>query len=97
MIKIKERGIYYIESFSHLIEVNTVDVKYSTRKNIGIIEKELYENIFIRCHRPYLVSILHIKTISKDEIELDNGYTISISRRRYKEVNMKFIECFRGD
>ena len=74
-----------------------MDIKYSTRKNIGIIENELDENIFIRCHRSYLVSILHIKTISKDKIELDNGYTIPISRRRYKEVNMKFIEYFRGD
>lgn len=97
MVRIKERDIYYIESFSHLIQVNTLDIKYSTRKNIGIIENELDENIFIRCHRSYLVSILHIKTISKDKIELDNGYTIPISRRRYKEVNMKFIEYFRGD
>lgn len=97
IIRIKERDVYYIESFSHLIQVNTLDIKYSTRKNIGTIKNELDKSIFIRCHRSYLVSILHIKTISKDEIELDNGYTIPISRRRYKEVNMKFIEYFRGD
>lgn len=97
IVRIKERDILYIESFSHTIEVNTLNEKYTTRKNIGVMEKELNEDIFIRCHRSYIVSLLHIKTISREEIELDNGDTIPLSRRRYKDVNMKFIEYFRGD
>ena len=61
------------------------------------MEKELNGELFLRCHRSYIVSLLHIKTISREEIELDNGDTIPLSRRRYKEVNMKFINYFRGE
>lgn len=96
VIRIKEKDILYIEAFSHSIEVNTIEKKYRTRKNIGVMEKELDENLFVRCHRSYIVSLLHIKTISREEIELDNGERIPLSRRRYKEVNMKFIKYFRG-
>lgn len=97
IIKIKEKDIFYIESFSHTIEINTLNEKYTIRKNIGLMEKELNGELFLRCHRSYIVSLLHIKTISREEIELDNGDTIPLSRRRYKEVNMKFINYFRGE
>lgn len=96
-VKICESDILYIESFSHNIEINTLHGKYITRKNIGKVESELDENLFVRCHRSYLVSLLHINRISKEEVALDNGDKIPISRRRYKEVNMKFIKCFKGD
>lgn len=96
VIRIKERDILSIESFSHYIEVNTLHGKYTTRKNIGAMEKELDEDAFVRCHRSYIVSNLHIKRIGKEEIELDNGNMIPVSRRRYSKINMKFIEYFRG-
>lgn len=97
IVKIDEKDILYIESFSHNIEINTTSGKYITRKNIGEIEKELDKDLFIRTHRSYLVSLLHIKKISKDEIELDNGECIPLSRRRYKDVNIRFTKYFRGD
>lgn len=96
-VRIKDKDILYIESFSHTIEINTLNEKYTTRKNIGVMEKELDEDLFVRSHRSYIVSLLHIKTISRDEVELDNGESVPLSRRRYKEVNMKFIDYFRGD
>lgn len=97
LVKIRESDILYIESFSHNIEVNTLDSKHITRKNIGKIEKELDKTLFARSHRSYLVSLLHTKSISKDEIELDSGDKVPLSRRRYKDFNMNFIRYFRGD
>lgn len=97
IIRIKETDILFVESFSHRVEINTLDENYTIRKNIGVMEKELNEDLFIRCHRSYIVSLLHIKTIGRDEIQLDNGEIIPLSRRRYKDVNMKFINYFRGD
>lgn len=97
IIRIKEKDILYIESFSHTIEINTLNEKYSIRKNIGTMEKELDQSLFIRNHRSYIVSVPHIEKIGREEIELDNGKVVPVSRRRYKDVNMKFIEYFRGD
>lgn len=95
-IRIKQEDIIYIEAFSHSININTKAKKYSTRKNIGIIEKELDEKSFIRCHRSYIVGIRHIKKIGKIDIELDNGNVIPVSRRQYSNTNMAFIRYFRG-
>lgn len=97
IVRIKQDNIIYIEAFSHYIDVNTIDEKYSTRKNIGVIERELEENSFIRCHRSYIVGLRHIKKIGKTNIELDNGDIIPVSRREYSNTNKAFIRYFRGE
>ncbi|MCR2044888.1 LytR/AlgR family response regulator transcription factor [Anaerosalibacter massiliensis] len=105
IILIKDQGeihrlvqdeIIYIESFGHDLEINTTNEKYITRKSLSIMEKELDEDIFIRCHRSYIAGLKHIKRISKNELELDNGDIIPISRRQYSKTNMAFIKYFRG-
>lgn len=88
---------YSGEAFSHNIEINTKDEKFTTRKNIGTMEKELGENSFIRCHRSYIVSLKHVKRIGRTEIELDDGRTIPVSRRQYSNVNMAFIKYYKGE
>lgn len=97
IIRIKQEDIFYIEAFSHNIEINTKDEKFTTRKNIGTMEKELGENSFIRCHRSYIVSLKHVKRIGRTEIELDDGRTIPVSRRQYSNVNMAFIKYYKGE
>ncbi|WP_392485973.1 LytR/AlgR family response regulator transcription factor [Haloimpatiens sp. FM7315] len=97
IFKISEKSIVYIEAFAHYVEINTCDKKYVVRKSIGSIEKELDENMFVRCHRSYLVGIKYIKRIKGSEIELDNGENIPLSRRRYKDTNKAFIRYFRGE
>ncbi|WP_406243089.1 LytR/AlgR family response regulator transcription factor [Tissierella carlieri] len=96
-IRIKQEDIIYIEAFSHTVDINTVSEKYATRKNIGIIENELEQNTFVRCHRSYIVGLKHIKRIGKTDIELDNGDVIPVSRRLYTNTNMAFIKYFRGE
>lgn len=95
--RIMQNDIIYIEAFAHYIEINTVSGKYTTRKSISTIEKELDNNIFIRCHRSYIVGLKYIKRISNSELQLDNGQAIPISRSQYSNTNMAFIKYFRGD
>lgn len=97
IIRIVQDDIRYIESFEHNVEINTIDGKYTIRKNISAIESELDENSFVRCHRSYIVGLEHIKRIRKEDIELDNGEVIPVSRRQYSKTNMAFIKYYRGD
>lgn len=96
-IRLKQEDIFYIEAFSHTVEINTEKEKYVTRKNISAIEKELDENAFVRCHRSYIVGLKHVKRIGKNEIELDDGRMIPVSRRQYANVNMAFIRYYKGE
>lgn len=97
IIRITQSHIVYIEAFAHSIDVNTMEKSYATRKSISMIEKELDECIFIRCHRSYIVGLRYIKRIGTNQLELDNGKVIPISRRQYSKTNMAFIKYFKGD
>lgn len=94
--RIKQSDIIYIEAFAHSIDINTVNGKYTARKSIGEVQKELSNDLFVRCHRSYIVSLKYIKRIGSSELELDNGDVIPVSRKQYLNTNMAFIRYFRG-
>ncbi|MCL2774065.1 MAG: LytTR family DNA-binding domain-containing protein [Oscillospiraceae bacterium] len=88
--------ILYIESLKHYVKISTSDGKeYETRRNIGDIENEL-DNSFFKCQRSYIVMLKHIQYISKNDVLLDNGKTISLSRNIYKDLYSAFIKYFKG-
>lgn len=88
--------ILYIESFKHYVTIAAVDgTEYEVRRNISDIESEL-DNSFFRCQRSYIVMIKYIQHISKTEVFLDNGKTISLSRNIYKDLYKAFVRYFKG-
>ncbi len=91
IIKLDYNEIYYFIMFSPYIDIHTRTEKVTLRKNISDIEKMLPKEYFIRCHRSYIVNVKHIKSIKKDNVLLENGVKIPISRGKYKEVNDIFI------
>lgn len=91
IIKLDHNEIYYCIMFSPYIDIHTSSEKITVRKNISEIEKLLPSENFIRCHRSYIVNVKHIKSIIKNDILLENGVKIPISRGKYKEVNDTFI------
>lgn len=97
IIRLKQDDIIYIEAFSHYVDIVTTEYKYTIRKNIGLIEKELEENPFVRCHRSYIVGLKHIKKIGKDNLELDNGHMVPVSRRQLANTSKAFIRYYKGD
>ena len=95
MTRIALRSSYYVEVFSHSCILHTTDGNIEYKISISSLEKELGDG-FVRVHRSCLVNIDRIKKIVKTEGLLDNGETVPLSRRKYNEVNLAFIEHFRG-
>ena len=62
---------------------------------ISGLKKSLNED-HISCHRSYIVNLRYVRSIGKNEIELDSGDVIPLSRRLYKEVNDEFIKYYTG-
>ncbi len=91
IIKLDYNEIHYFIMFSPYIDIHTSSEKITVRKNISEIEKILPSEYFVRCHRSYIVNVKHIKSIIKNNILLENGIKIPISRGKYKEVNDIFI------
>ncbi len=94
-IKINLKDILYIEAFGHSSCVVCRDKEYGTRLSISEASKMLDEG-FAQCHRSYIANLRHISRISKTDIVFDGGKTIPVSRRMYNDVNVAFINFYRG-
>jgi two-component system LytT family response regulator len=70
IVKIKFDDILYCKGMKDYIQiyVNGKGKPIVTLKSLNLFETKLPSNIFIRVHRSYIISLLHIDTIAKNEI-----------------------------
>ncbi len=96
-ISLQASKIWYIEAMAHQSILYTEDENYTLRSSIGEAVRQLAgRKEFVRCHRSYLVNVLHIAAITKPELILDDKRRLPLSRSAEKEVNRLFVEMFRG-
>jgi len=90
MKTVSTREILFLESRDHYIVLTTKDKEESIfLGSLNEWEKELKPFGFIRCHQSFLVNYRHIAGI-KDELELEDGTRIPISRSRRKTLLSDF-------
>lgn len=56
----------------------------------------LLDSRFISPHRSYLVNLQYVDQLSKQDVLLNSGIKIPLSRRRAKEVQAAFIDYYKG-
>ena len=93
--KINLKDIIYVEAFGHSSCVVCENGEYNVKLPISDISKML-DKSFIQCHRSYIANIQHISRITKTDVVFDNGKSVPVSRRMYNDVNMAFINFYRG-
>ena len=81
--KIDLEKVFYIESLNDYIQIYLSDEKIITRESISEIEKKLPEDLFLRIHRSYIVSIEKIESYTKGYVEIKSK-VLTISRK-YKD------------
>ncbi len=89
LIKVNTKDIVYIESIKHQLFIHTDEDEYVIRDTMKQMESDLAQYNFFRCHSGYLVNLLWVKKIVKDEV-IVGDHTLKISRPRKKE----FVEAF---
>lgn len=86
--------ILYIEAQGKKTDLHLTDGRQlSCVLGINALKASLPED-FTLCHRSFIVNIRYIKSIGKEELTLDSGYKLPVSRRLYREVNERFIDYF---
>ena len=72
IVKIKFDDILFCKGMKDYIQIylNGKSNPVVTLKSLNAFETKLPEDKFIRVHRSYIVSMLHIDTISKNEISI---------------------------
>lgn len=89
--KIRIKEIVYCVVFGHYIDVITKTDKITYIKKISELETELPNDMFVKCHRSYLVNFKKIEKIFKDEIVMENGDKVPIARGKKDYVMEKYI------
>lgn len=71
MVKVMLSDILYIESMKDYIKVVTTNGPLVTKQSMNSVEAMLPENLFIRTHRSFIVSLPKIKSFTHELIEIE--------------------------
>lgn len=99
MIKLAYKSIYYIESRAHYLEVHLINQSNKSvmiRQKISDILQALPAEMFVQCHRSYIVNLLYVQKISRSIVTLSNYLEIPISTKYHECLLEKFRAFFQG-
>ncbi len=89
--KFRQNDILYAESASHYVHIHLQGETVTTKMNFRDLSNLLDQKIFMQCHRSYIVNLAAIERLSRNEIQLDNGERIPLSRTCWQAANRAFI------
>ena len=82
--KIKLSNILFFESMSDYVKIITKQKTYVVLQTMTKLQKIL-PNIFIRCHRSYIINLEKVDALDDRVLEID-GHAIPVSRSYYNEI-----------
>ncbi len=99
LLKVPQDRINYIEARGHHVIMEVMTDKQRTEhieitESLSEIAKNLDTIKFVKCHRSYICNLQNVHHIDKENVALDSGSKIPVSRRLYAEVNQAFIKFF---
>lgn len=72
LVKVKYQDILYIESLKDYIKVSTTTDNYIVHKSLTSISEELPNDLFLRIHRSYTISIDKINYVEGNSLTINN-------------------------
>lgn len=96
--RIVEDNIRYVEVLGHYTQFHLTDAPAVRVKEslAAIMERFHRKELFVKCHRSYVVNLLYVERISRTECTLLDKTVLPVSRSSYHELNEQFIQYYRG-
>lgn len=91
--------VCYVEGSGHDALVHLADgTCLRSREGLTRVEAELAGEsaLFAKCHRSYLVSLAHVRRITRREVEMDDGASLPVARGRWEPLNRAWLAWCRG-
>ena len=89
MVRVPIYQIRYAEVFGNYVTIHALS-NYTVKMTLGKLEEQLDER-FYRVGRSALVNLTRISRVTRKEILLDNGITVSLPRGTYDAINRAII------
>jgi two-component system response regulator LytT len=85
-ILIDINDVIYMESMNQNVRIVTAGGEHVIRYNISDFEDQLKNDGFFRIHRGYLISLSKVKKLSGNDVIMDGGETLPVSRSNVKPL-----------
>lgn len=89
-------NILYIESLLRSLIIHTKGQSIETAMPLKEIKGLLPSNMFVQCHKSFLVRMGNVRSITRAEITLDTGLRLPVGRVYYAEALTTFIDYMAG-
>lgn len=89
--KVKISDIFYIESDARLVNIHLKNEVLVSYAKLSDMEEALKGN-FLRTHKSYLVNLERVKSYKHNQLILDNGKVIPISRNSVSKVKNEIFD-----
>jgi DNA-binding LytR/AlgR family response regulator len=90
--RIPHEDIIYIEKFAHNAEIVTDKSKYTLRKTMAQLLETLNSDLFVQCHKSYIINIRHMESLSKNFAVMSNNAEVPLSKNTVKEISERFYK-----
>lgn len=94
-IRLKKREVLYAESQLRKVSLHTPNGCFELYATMDEAATMLGDGFF-RCHRSYIVNLGAVTRYGNEEITLNNGETINLSRHRYQDfvrIYMRYLKA----
>jgi len=92
MLRISLSDIQYVEAYDRGTKLVLVGRTLELRMKFSDIEEMLPLNMFLRCHRAFLVNLRCVTFVRRYEFILQSGLTVPIGQARYLEMKNRFAD-----
>lgn len=93
-LRVKLQDILYMESDRRLVRIWCRQGEESFYGSLDKVEESLEGKGFLRCHKSYLVNMERVKTFSGEQVVLEEGTVLPVSRAYGKEVKRELTLYF---
>ena len=90
-----EREIIFAESEKHTVEVYTDRGVFSIRSKLSELAEKLSDS-FVICHKSYMVNIERITALRREDVTMDSGAVIPVSRSRQQDFKERYYDYVNG-
>jgi DNA-binding LytR/AlgR family response regulator len=84
--------IEYLESQGRDTDIITSEETISVHMKFSDMEKKLPADMFLRCHRSYIINLAQAKDLARYRFLTKSGVEIPVSQLQYNETKRKFIK-----
>ena len=96
MVVLTFSDILWVESEKRGVKIVTADESYYSAQPVGKVTVQLPAEQFMEVYKAVFVQLRAIKRIGNDFVEMANGATLPLSRRKRKQVMSGVLDLVKG-